>query len=61
MKKLLHSPLAAAAFAFVACLATAADDEKEMAAPKGTIHPKGDLKPAELVVLAKVAPKKYIA
>jgi uncharacterized membrane protein YkoI len=58
MKKLLTLTLVAGLLALAVPFATSAAAEKpdgEKAAPKGSIRPTGDLKPAEMVALAKIS------
>jgi uncharacterized membrane protein YkoI len=55
MKKIFCLLLATSLLSFVAVTATAADKKEEKSAPKGSIHPTGDPKAAELVALAKIS------
>lgn len=54
MKKIFCLLLATSLLSLAAVTATAADKKEEKSAPKGSIHLTGDLKPAELVALAKI-------
>ena len=51
MKTLLRFAITAGLFALAVSFASAAENS----APKGSIRPKGDLKPAEMVALAKIS------
>jgi uncharacterized membrane protein YkoI len=62
MKNLLRLLLAASALAaFVLASTSYAADKETKETPKGTIHPKGEVKPADLPSLAKVSFQQALA
>jgi uncharacterized membrane protein YkoI len=55
MKKLIRLLLATSLLSLVAVTVAAADKKEETSVPKGSIHPTGEPKGAELAALAKVS------